>query len=80
MGVLFIGHLTEYNIYRIKEREIITMKCYTVHYTANTYNPYKTYYQNQNRYARSKSFDTEAEARAFASAVKGRVYRLGVRI
>ena len=56
------------------------MKCYTVHYTANTYNPYKAYYQNQNRYARSKSFDTEVEARAFASAVKGRVYRLGVRI
>ena len=56
------------------------MKHYTVHYTSNTYNPYRTYYQNQNRYARSKSFDTEAEARAFASTVNGRVYRLGVRV
>ena len=56
------------------------MKHYTVHYTSNTYNPYKTYYQNQNRYARSKPFDTLEEAKSFASTVNGRVYRLGVRV
>jgi hypothetical protein len=54
---------------------------YTVFYTKESYNPNKSYYQNQNRLAGSKSFKTEQEAREFAPTVKnGQVYYLGVRI
>ena len=57
------------------------MKNYTVFFKKANYNPYKTYYRNENRYAGSKSFETEAEAREFAATVEnGRVYYLGVRI
>lgn len=57
------------------------MKNYTVFYTKKNYNPYKSYYKNSNRYAGSKSFKTEVEAREFAAAtVDGRVYLLGNRI
>ena len=48
---------------------------FTVFYKANSYNPNRTYFQNQNRYARSKSFATKAEAEAFAKEVNGRVYQ-----
>ena len=57
------------------------MKNYTVFYTKESYNPNKSYYQNQNRLAGAKSFETEKEARDFAPTVKnGQVYYLGVRI
>ena len=56
------------------------MKNYTVFYTRKNYNPFKSYYKNSNRYAGSKSFKTEVEARKFAATVDGRVYCLGVRI
>ena len=56
------------------------LKNYTVFFKANHYNPYKTYAQNANRYMRSKSFLTEAEARAFANEVSGEVYYLGNKI
>lgn len=56
------------------------MKNYTVFYNTKNYNPYKTYFQNANRRAASKSFDNEIEARNFASEVNGRTYYLGVRI
>ena len=42
---------------------------FTVFYTKENYNPYKTYGQNFNRRAGSKSFKTEAEAREFAKTV-----------
>ncbi len=57
------------------------MKNYTVFFKKANYNPYKSYGQNFNRRAGSKSFETETEARAFAETVdNGRVYYLGVRI
>ena len=56
------------------------MQNYTVFYTKKNYNPYKSYYKNSNRYAGSKSFKTEVEAREFAATVDGRVYLLGNRI
>ena len=48
---------------------------FTVFYKADSYNPNRTYFQNQNRYARSKSFTNRAEAEAFAKEVNGRVYQ-----
>lgn len=42
---------------------------FTVFYKKEKYNPFITYSQNQNRYAGSKSFKTEQEARAFAKTV-----------
>lgn len=42
---------------------------FTVFFTKDNYNPYKSYYQNQNRYAGSRSFKTEIEARNFAVTV-----------
>lgn len=56
------------------------MKNYTVFYKTATYNPYRTYAQNANRKAASKSFDNEAKAKEFAKEVNGRVYYLGVRV
>lgn len=54
---------------------------YTVFYTKENYNPNKSYYQNQNRLAGSKSFKTLEEAKAFAPTVKnGQVYYLGVKV
>ena len=54
---------------------------YTVFYKKDTYNPYKTYPQNANRYAGSKSFNTEVEAREFAKTVKeSRIYYSGIRV
>ena len=40
---------------------------FTVFFRKENYNPFKSYYQN--RYAGSKSFRTEAEARSFARSV-----------
>ena len=51
------------------------MAIFTVFYKSNTYNPNRTYFQNQNRYARSKNFSTKAEAEIFAKKVNGRVYQ-----
>lgn len=48
---------------------------FTVFYKADSYNPNRTYFQNQNRYARSKCFTNRAEAEAFAKEVNGRVYQ-----
>lgn len=42
---------------------------FTVFYKKESYNPHKTYPQNYNRYAGSKSFKTENEARTFAETV-----------
>jgi hypothetical protein len=42
---------------------------FTVFYRKSQYNPYRSYYQNANRYAGSKSFKTLAEAKAFAATV-----------
>lgn len=42
---------------------------FTVFFKKENYNPFRTYYQNQNRYAGSKSFKTEAEARSYARTV-----------
>ena len=42
---------------------------FTVFYKKENYNPYKSYPQNCNRLAGSKSFKTEAEARAFSKTV-----------
>ena len=54
---------------------------YTVFYKKETYNPYKTYRQNANRYVGSKSFNAEVEAREFAKTVKeSRIYYSGVRV
>lgn len=54
---------------------------YTVFFKRANYNPYRSYSQNANRYAGSKSFNTEPEAREFATTVReARVYCLGCRI
>ena len=42
---------------------------FTVFYKKENYNPYKSYPQNANRYAGSKSFKTEQEAKDFAETV-----------
>lgn len=42
---------------------------FTVFYKLKNYNPYRSYYQNQNRYAASKTFDNENAARDFAKSV-----------
>lgn len=46
---------------------------FTVFYKVNSYNPNRTYFQNQNRYARSKCFTNRVEAEAFAKEVNGKV-------
>lgn len=51
---------------------------YIVFYEADTYNPYRSYGQNFNRYARAKRFDTLEEAREFAKTVKKADIRDGV--
>jgi hypothetical protein len=43
---------------------------YLVFYTADTYNPFRSYPQNYNRYARVQRFNTLEEAREFAQTVK----------
>ncbi len=54
---------------------------YTVFYKKDHYNPYRTYPQNANRYAGSRSFKTEAEAREFATTVnQAKIYYLGKRV
>lgn len=54
---------------------------YTVFFKKANYNPYRSYFQNANRYAGSKSFATELEARNFAESVsEARIYCLGCRI
>ena len=42
---------------------------FTVFFKKKNYNPFRSYYQNQNRYAGSRSFNTETEAREFAKTV-----------
>lgn len=42
---------------------------FTVFYKKASYNPFKSYYQNQNRFVGSRGFKTEAEARDFAKSV-----------
>ena len=42
---------------------------FTVFFRKENYNPFRSYYQNQNRYAGSRSFNTEEEARSFAKSV-----------
>lgn len=56
------------------------MPNYTVFFKKENYNPFRTYYQNQNRYADSKSFVDENEARQFCKKVNGRLYYLGKKI
>lgn len=43
---------------------------FIVWYRADNYNQHITYYQNANRYARHKNFETLEDARAFAKTVK----------
>lgn len=43
---------------------------YLVFYKADNYNPYKSYGQNFNRYARTHRFNSLEDARAFAKTVK----------
>jgi hypothetical protein len=42
---------------------------FTVFYKKTSYNPNRSYYQNQNRYAGSKSFATLEEAVAYSKTV-----------
>lgn len=42
---------------------------FTVFYLRSNYNPYKTYYQNSNRYIASKAFKTIEDAKKFAGTV-----------
>ena len=54
---------------------------YIVFFKRAHYNPYRSYSQNANRYAGSRSFATELDAREFATTVKeARVYYLGQKI
>ena len=45
-------------------------KPYIVSYESETYNQSRSYFRNQNRYARSESFDTIEEAHAFVEKIK----------
>ena len=48
---------------------------YTVFYKRDSYNPYRTYFQNANRFVGSKSFANIEEAKEFANTVsEPRVY------
>ena len=51
---------------------------YLVFYRAENYNPYKTYGQNFNRYARVKRFSTLEDAQNFAKTVKNADIRDGI--
>lgn len=43
---------------------------FIVFYVADNYNPYRSYGQNFNRYARHKNFESLEDAREFAKTVK----------
>lgn len=51
---------------------------YLVFYKADNYNPYRSYPQNYNRYARVKRLNTLEEARKFAKTVKNADIRDGI--
>ncbi|MEE1155745.1 MAG: hypothetical protein UH241_11375 [Acutalibacteraceae bacterium] len=53
-------------------------KTYLVFYTADNYNPFRSYPKNYNRFSRVQRFNSLEEARNFAKTVKNADIRDGV--
>lgn len=56
------------------------MKLYTIFYKVNTYNPYKTYPQNQDRYVRSIAIKGTEEAYKKAKEIEEKYANIGAKV